>query len=384
MRVVNLETIHRDTVKTVSNLTINQGLLDKRIDYRKNITHKYLKAVEDKWVEMKQVIDILDGGNKTKLISVNEYMEQSLVYYWNLTNVRRPSFSSYSSYLSYSDDFVTASNGLTTGIRYSELFTVWSNISARLVLHLKRYDPTISLQFMEDSNNTSKIPPEKFPKVTYIILSKEDIFGKNEISYIQCKFKETLQNNVTYYETEANNLWYNDAILIDGEMSMKIFIEPQQPQLITNFHFNNGVILWRINDYNKQKQLLISRKMAFIESPYFYTSPRGYKMQILLRFKYEILGYAAAVYCGEYDSELPNMVHYRIHATLYNQEDPTKNIMNSEEYNSRDIKSFTVDDNNWIYFSKSSYLEANSFVKDNSLLLKFTIEPLAPIERLQH
>ncbi|GAB6027477.1 hypothetical protein CHUAL_001732 [Chamberlinius hualienensis] len=368
-RIRQLEEANKNTIKIATDLETRQNFLDKKLGQNRNITHKHLKIVEDKWSEMYEALGVFEAheANSTPMLSIDEFIKQSFVYQWNVT-------------MEWPDAWGRKNEPEPV---YSEVFTIWSKFRARLRLGAVRSSLSVSIELLEYNNTVPTAIIEKMPKMVYIIQNYNKTLENVKTAVGHCDFNQKLVFKQILYNASLENVWWDYSLYASSaDVGLKLMIEPQQ--MAENVFSNNGILYWRLDNYKRKKQLLINGKLAFIESPYFYTSPQGYKLQMLLQIHYtQLVAVAVPLYCGAYDSSLPAMNPYQIRITIFNQENPTKNYEFIESSNSREATLHSLNLYSWVYITKASYLEANGFLKDDSLLFKLVIEPISTIEELE-
>ncbi|GAB6033094.1 hypothetical protein CHUAL_012707 [Chamberlinius hualienensis] len=305
-------------------------------------------------------------------IPYDEILAKSLVFEWNLTDLKKPVGTNTT--LNYFD----YRNGIQLGKRESPVFPLWSHFGAKLQFDVQSFKIVLSLKLIDYNKTDLAINSEAMPKVSYVIITPNEEKARDLIGVAQCYFNQTME-----YQQDIFEKWiYRSGALIsllnagNGNLSIKVYVEP--PQISQSYFSDNGILLWRVTDYKSRKQQEREGKILFHESPYFYTSPHGYRVQVRLRFN-EMTGLTAslAFYCGKYDGNLSTTFPHKTTITVFNQEDPSKNLIFTEESFNREIKAYAYTDSSiQINLEKTSFLEGSGYVKDDSLLVKVFVQSM--------
>ncbi|GAB6027971.1 hypothetical protein CHUAL_002197 [Chamberlinius hualienensis] len=166
------------------------------------------------------------------------------------------------------------------------------------------------------------------------------------------------------------NKLFSSPYVKDNRIQIKVFVEPLSTS--EEYFSNNGVLVWLVDNFKQRKQMEIDEQMECQTSPYFYTSSQGYKLNVCLflcGFKGSRDISVCVCHCtGKYDDMLENLFPHKMTVTLFHQKNPKNNITVMS------IKH--VLDRNTVAICSQSELLEKGFLQNNSLLLKFVIEPL--------
>ncbi|GAB6033133.1 hypothetical protein CHUAL_012742 [Chamberlinius hualienensis] len=218
----------------------------------------------------------------------------------------------------------------------------------------------ISIRFLPQHNSTNQpqMNGKAFSKVTYATKCDQD--SKYDIvTYRPLLFSEELKFNEWSFHWL---LFYTEMLtsshLTDDCININITFEPFYD---SNRHLdNNGILQWKLSNYKKLKQTATQQLRAVVESPYFYTSPRGYRLQAQLELNCSDELWMSVFFTkGEFDDELPEEFPHFISVTLINQ----KNSLNNKSIFAKEQKTGVCD----IELANVKATEENGFVRENSL-----------------
>ncbi|GAB6025844.1 hypothetical protein CHUAL_011824 [Chamberlinius hualienensis] len=232
------------------------------------------------------------------------------------------------------------------------------------------------IAFVDSKNTREPLYLKVFPKVTFMVcdLSGQKI-SRDAVRTCDCDFKESIRYDQFYYGVylpDKSKLLYPTYNFYDS-IKIKIFVDP--PNLTKTVASTDGQINWTIDNYQLKKQLEIEEQIVWQESQYFYTSPEGYRVQILLRLngyhKSNKIGLTAYVWflTGEFDEHLTKSFAHKTTITVINQQSTELNIVKSVEKRAIEKKGY------YLELESQEYIENSNFIVDDKLELNIVITP---------
>ncbi|GAB6025633.1 TNF receptor-associated factor 4 [Chamberlinius hualienensis] len=231
----------------------------------------------------------------------------------------------------------------------------------------------ISIAFLDGNLQDQPIPLKILPKVTYIFkdLTENDqdmIKTKERLLTSVINFNHFNYERMFKHKSSLQNSIYNK----NDSMTIEIMVDGMQ--LSNSIVSNNGNLVWKIDNYSKNKQKAIDELICYDSSPYFYTSPTGYRVKVLMWLNgcddYTGNGLTVAIgfLTGKFDSILNQSFPHKITITLFNQLDISKNIVRMIEMDIEDHLYYSID------IVSHDEIEKNGFIKDDCLFYNVTVQ----------
>lgn len=147
----------------------------------------------------------------------------------------------------------------------------------------------------------------------------------------------------------------------------------------------NGVLIWKIMDYNRRKQDAMSGRTYSLFSQPFYTGRFGYKMCGRVYLNGDGMGKGThmslffVIMKGEHDALMPWPFKQSINMALLDQQDGVNQVTDSfrPDTTSSSFQRPTTDMNTAVgcpLFVSHQKLETQKYVKDDSLFIKITVD----------
>lgn len=157
--------------------------------------------------------------------------------------------------------------------------------------------------------------------------------------------------------------------VVQDALCIRILIEPLSI-LWKSFASNDGTLLWRIEDYSQKKKDSLEGVIECIYSDYFYSGPRGYRMQI--RFEFNSDGNLATCVVfmkGEWDDSLCEKFPHKTTLKILDQSDSKQknHLIRSQESEST-LKEYLDP-------IPLSELERTPYLINDCLSVKVNVEP---------
>ncbi|GAB6022638.1 TNF receptor-associated factor 4 [Chamberlinius hualienensis] len=206
---------------------------------------------------------------------------------------------------------------------------------------------------------------------------------KPQVTFILKTFSGNIKHIIRRVNVYYNDIHHNSCILCDvswlnryainNSITVDVHFEP--PSISQSYASTNGILFWKIKNYQQKKQNEICGLIKCEQSPYFYTSPNGYRVMVnmCLNGDYEYKGKGLSVYItfltGEHDLTLSGSFSHKTTFILFNQKDSSKNYQKTVE---KEDKTYAQ------YYSMDLLAHKElkkGFIKDDCLLIKVMIEP---------
>lgn len=261
------------------------------------------------------------------------------------------------------------------------------DLESQLHIALKTRD-VLSIKVIELLDKTRK-EKEVFQRIAKNIARDEEQLTKinDNLSRIYAKLG-TQQNDLIVLQNHATLL--TNKLILDRIMKMERKLQITKQQLIeTDVNLlpcsDDGVLLWKINNYTKWKALCVTNKIVYIASQPFYSSLHGYKMcgRAYLNGYKENTGSYISLYLalmkGKYDEILQWPFKHRLTIMILDQEDSRNNLTDSLRSCFQQPKNKF--NNNGIGFPKFT-LQCNienpnsNFIKNDTMFVKIVVECL--------
>ncbi|GAB6033134.1 hypothetical protein CHUAL_014063 [Chamberlinius hualienensis] len=180
----------------------------------------------------------------------------------------------------------------------------------------------ISLQFKDIHGTNQPIARESFTQVTYM-LNSSDV---NIIKSPHCFFKELLQYDSHLFFGVLVS-YEQLRMIIDVENGVQIRIQFHLQNAPVNFDFDEGEVQWTVDHFQKRRKKATELQVPLHESPYFYTSPEGYRVKIRLSIESNNRLSATVMFvAGKNDENLQNEFSHKTIITLTNAQTSKKKI----------------------------------------------------------
>ncbi|GAB6031133.1 hypothetical protein CHUAL_007941 [Chamberlinius hualienensis] len=322
-----------------------------------------IEEIDNNWIDRSKMAEK----------STNTNQNEDFVYEWNISGLNIGS-SNNKSIVQYFD----YKNRIAVGSWESPIFNLTSKLTAKVDLEIKKYKIILSLKLVD--SESAFIDVESISKVTYIVKSPNIKKVKDLLGVAQCYFNQTMNQQKNFKNLIFNSEHFLSILKIgNGHLRIKVLIEREEMSNSTD-----GVLIWRFTDYKLKKKLEKDGKILFHQSPYFYTGPNGYRVQLRLNIN-ELSGVSAslAFYCGKYDviANLSNIFPHEVIIILFNQLNSTKNLIYTQKSFRSEITTYSY--TSWgigstidIDLEKTSLLENNGYVINDSLLIKVAVQAL--------
>ncbi|GAB6025676.1 hypothetical protein CHUAL_011665 [Chamberlinius hualienensis] len=363
-----METDYNDTQFTIDELEMRHQHLELKSQMRENASNKYLIKIEELWNELHDVIKTIDKApHKQFLYSTTRNISE--IYLWNVTDILKTKASDVS--LHYGN-----SEFINYGVRWSEVFPIWQRYTAKLKLNVLHYKTLVSMQIIEsnDTQNSKKL--DGLSSLTYIFKDEREDKMIDVVHTAYCHFNQSIKYNedmfdVKLYHFRGITTRFN---VINGYLLLWLLMEP--PEISRTYYSTDGILLWRIDNYKERKLNEDEGRVNFQQSPYFYTHPNGYRMRLHAHLDHIVdVRFSLVFYCGPNDLELPDKFPFRATVTMFNQDDPSRNLFQSEDYFFTGEKESTF----IIVSGNAFFIEKSGFVRNNSMILRVIVE-LLPID----
>lgn len=250
----------------------------------------------------------------------------------------------------------------------------------QMMAKLKLFEsgPVLLLGFVQDNSPEKKI---YYHRRTTILMDQSGIdppkdririsephFGKDEAeewmtTFVGCRLLDsftTLKNK--------NNLYVKDDSVI-----IKILIHPLSI-LYQSYASDNGILLWKIEDFAKKKRDEKDEVTTCHMSDYFYSSKNGYRLQAQLHLHTRYLMIMVNFLRGEWDEFLPKFFPHKTTVTLLDQ----SNAIDKVDFEKSLLRNDTCNDTFNKYYLKDKLAES-IYLKNDCLLVKVAIQPMCAL-----
>ncbi|GAB6025968.1 hypothetical protein CHUAL_011937 [Chamberlinius hualienensis] len=319
---VKIEALKRnenETLELINLLHDKHQILEFKADIKHNFSGVYLKRAEEKHQELLFVLQEANKFSKRQL-SEDEIWNKSLVLDLNITSL---------------------SSGKT-----KTLLKI-PNSDFDCEVFTERTYSKLDLYLMFNAQQSFQTRPEKvLSKMTYA-LSKISSLSKFDQYSVYCELNGT----------QLTKKWFQKTLYLFSQFTnIKLLLEPQEIAEMNTFSFN-GTLLW--------KTQLRAYSGASPSSPYFYTSPNGYRMKLLISNGNNLV---LNVICGENDANLPKIISFRMMLTIFNQKDPMENLEITDSFSNVSAAA-----NRQLYNINTVQFELMGYTQNKEILLKFEI-----------
>lgn len=260
-----------------------------------------------------------------------------------------------------SDVFVTRQYGYqmkaTIGISYNEFL--------------------LQAGFVQESPSTSSRPILYFHRTTFILLdqSGNQTEKKNYIRMSEPEFihEDTGEMMAVFYRwfgrAPVSFLQGGPPYIVKNTVLFQVLLEPLSIVMKT-YASNNGSLLWRIQNYSSIKQQSQLNIIDDLRSDYFYSSPKGYRMQLTWDFRNtdEHMVLYNKFLKGAWDYSLSRHFPHNTTFMILDQSDsnePNHLIQRGESHEP------WIDEPRPIPYS---IIETSKYLKDDSILVKIIVE----------
>ncbi|GAB6025969.1 hypothetical protein CHUAL_011938 [Chamberlinius hualienensis] len=203
-------------------------------------------------------------------------------------------------------------------------------------------------------NFTRLNPDVKVSKVYYTINNSDgDITNVTTL----CKINQTQYNNKQFEIT-----FFSISL---GGSTIDIRLQVETPQVSSQSFSYDGILMWKIHlsDINNTKS-----NVRTLDSPYFYTHSEGYRM--ILQLNSPLFEFHLKFICSNNDQNLPEIFSFRATFTLFNQDNPRKSMVISNDYHNGPVWS------TYAFSFDYEHIEKGNFIKDQTILVNLVIQPL--------
>ncbi|GAB6025693.1 hypothetical protein CHUAL_011679 [Chamberlinius hualienensis] len=224
-----------------------------------------------------------------------------------------------------------------------------------------------NIRFLDNNNARIPITSGPLPMFTFII---EDQNGRNDqdiLRTVHVNFMKSTEYDKEIFETSSldYSMITNGNYIKDHRLKVKILIEP--PSLTHSFSSNDGTLLWKLRNCANNMQMVTDKLIECIDSPYFYTSIVGYRVQLKLQLIKNLLTARLSFLTGSFDSELTSDFRHQTTVTLTHKQ-PSKNVVKSVNGQKAHYVSIT--------FENVSQTDIPTYVTNDCLTIKVNIKPL--------
>lgn len=278
---------------------------------------------QDKLVELNEVIDKVNQYEQKQLEEVKTFKKPQK-YQWNT----RVSIASHETSMPFElDDY---------------------NNEVKVVVErgFSKYDMYL--------NFTRLNPDVKVTKIFYTINNSDgDITNVTSL----CKINQTQYNNKQFEIT-----FFSIAL---GGNAIDIKVQVETPQFSYQSFSYDGTLLWKIHlrDINDTKS-----NVRTLDSPYFHTHTGGYRM--IFQLHSPLFAFGLKFICSDNDQNLAEIFSFRATFTLFNQDNPSKSMIISNDYHNGPVWS------TYAFAFDYEHIEKANFIKEQTLLVKLVIQPL--------
>ncbi|GAB6025698.1 hypothetical protein CHUAL_011682 [Chamberlinius hualienensis] len=230
-----------------------------------------------------------------------------------------------------------------------------------------------------------EIPMSDVDKIISVIESARDSFHReleaiktevtNNYQLIQStnqnatdvKFRETIDYNSDIYHTHIidNTMFKSGFYIIDKCLRVKIQMEPNS--LSQSCASNDGQLLWKLEPFASLMQTERQQLIKSLESPYFYTSPEGYRVVVRAYINKDRLFAYLRFLTGKFDSKLTSKFPHTTTIAMLNK-NAARNIVKSATHEDISVK------DPQILLASTSDIERNGFIIDDCLMLKIEVK----------
>ncbi|GAB6025252.1 hypothetical protein CHUAL_010673 [Chamberlinius hualienensis] len=219
---------------------------------------------------------------------------------------------------------------------------------------------SLRLMFEEQDSELFKVKPAVTCILKDLSGNKRPIITRLDVYY---------GNNI-YYGPGLCTVSLLDEYVMNDTITINFYFDP--PEISNSYISTNGLLRWKITNYQQKKQNAIDRLIDYEPSPYFLTSPNGYRVMVKMwlngygDYKGKGLSVEVAFLPGEHDSTLSNSFPHKTTVILFNKLDSSKNYW----------KTVDINNEHWysIHILPHNEIENDGFVKDDYLLMKVIVE----------
>ncbi|GAB6021037.1 hypothetical protein CHUAL_003672 [Chamberlinius hualienensis] len=209
------------------------------------------------------------------------------------------------------------------------------------------------------------------PRITYTVSqvveernsSQEAMKLKNDVNIVEqhIGFINQFKPGSSEYQTPMVQLFSDVKPFLTGNPFI-INIKVDYPHLIYRPSSTNGTLEWKIGNFMQE--------IGHLFSPYFYTSPQGYRVNIELAISYLELVASVKFLTGEHDQRLPRTSYFNTTITMVDQ--TSSSTYGDVVKCTKSSTSQQAGDGIQMWSSKSN-TPIKNYLKDNALLLKIQL-----------
>ncbi|GAB6033132.1 hypothetical protein CHUAL_012741 [Chamberlinius hualienensis] len=231
----------------------------------------------------------------------------------------------------------------------------------------------ISIKFVE-LVKSERPNPRSLPNITLIIKDQveEDQKDRSLVRTFQPKFNQQLNYDEWQLFHAVDCSWFKHPrdfyhFYCKNGNIMEVKVQVESLQEAKSFVSNNGVLVWKLENYEETKRGAVNNYKWAFESPYFYTRPQGYRMKIKIRLAKGVLTNVCFL-TGDYDESLSEDFPHRVTLIAISPVNQEKYLVTSFYKETAESYCFN--------FPNHPDLMEEGIVHNNSVIFKMVIEPL--------